>query len=269
MKGLLTLIVFLSTSTAFSLECSPDDLKKLDSLKGEVSDTVSRLLSEAKTYDSTKEKHLDEVIKTLECMEDKIPQMTYACVEVEKKMPNALAKIEVKRSWDLKKTYSTTIELFPMLFSRVSLLKVGTIIHEISHMCGTEDIEYYGGNMDDRNFEGNNYSLSYIESESYNAKQVFATYPVKKYYKNADTYRMWTANVFCIPGDDCRNKLNSSLIRQTINIRNLLSVKKNYPISDEQFNFERENIRKKLHNLYSYEKALTDVEIEELLKPLY
>lgn len=269
MKGLLTIIFLLSTSTTFAIECSPDDLQKLDSLKSEVSESVSRLISEVKAYDSTKEKKLDEVIKTLECMEDKIPQMSFACIEGDKKRANALAKIEVKRSWDLKKTYSKTIEFFPMFFSRVSLLKVGTIIHEISHMCGTEDIEYYGGNMDEANFELNGYSLSYIEGESYNAKQSFALHPTKKYEKNADNYRLWAANVFCIPGEDCYNAFNSKKTRMMVNIRNLLIIKKSYPMSEKRFNFERENIRKELHDLHSNEKVLTEIEIEELLKPLY
>jgi hypothetical protein len=54
-----------------------------------------------------------------------------------------------------------------------------------------------------------------------------------------------------------------------VNIRNLLIIKKSYPMSEKRFNFERENIRKELHDLHSNEKVLTEIEIEELLKPLY
>lgn len=272
MKKLITAIFLISTSAAFAIECSQEDLQKLDLLKSDAHETISRIISEAKTYDSTKVQHLDKVIETLECMESKIPQVSFKCKETVKNHPNALGSIDIKRSWNLKKTYSTYINLYPMFLSRVSVLKVGTIVHEVSHMCATEDLDYYGGDMDERNLEVNNYSINYIQSESITSKQIFASpiTPLKKYYKNADTYRMWASNVFCIPGEDCYEKIiKSRKNRAIVNIRDLVSMKKYYPISEESFNSKREYIRKELHELYDHEKVLTELEIEELLKPLY
>ncbi len=77
----------------------------------------------------------------------------------------------------------------------------GVILHEATHLCGTDDIEYLIDN-EELNSEPQlsyNYKIKRKKEASYLKRRII---PVNG-SNNADSYRYWYHYGFCMPGRDC------------------------------------------------------------------
>jgi hypothetical protein len=87
------------------------------------------------------------------------------------------------------------IQLCPRYFQLSSSMMSATLLHEMSHDCGTLDFEYY-----------------YYDNERVASPSPTYTDWIQKYFgwstdiipKNADNFRYWAEEGFCLPGYDCR-----------------------------------------------------------------
>lgn len=70
----------------------------------------------------------------------------------------------------------------PLMKNYQTVAVGGILLHELSHKCGTDDLEYFI----------TPYDFNYVNASS-----------LKNWDKNADHFEYWYHNSFCIPGLDC------------------------------------------------------------------
>ncbi|MFL5785232.1 MAG: M35 family metallo-endopeptidase, partial [Bacteriovoracaceae bacterium] len=87
------------------------------------------------------------------------------------------------------------IQLCPRFFALSPSSMSATLIHEMSHDCGTLDFEYYYYDND---------RVSNPNPTNTDSIQKFFGWSTDIIPKNADNFRLWAQEGFCLPGYDCR-----------------------------------------------------------------
>lgn len=151
---------------------------------------------------------LENVLETVHCIRSKINETPISC----KGDPDVKFKKErlmyVVRNWGFYENIVHYEELASWYSPRY---QAGLLIHELSHLCGTEDYEY---TTED---DGPPYRKASHEREAREprpdtiAQKYLPTEMLSKtdisWAENADHYRVWSLLGFCIPGTDCQNHL--------------------------------------------------------------
>lgn len=149
---------------------------------------------------------LENVLETVNCIRSKVYETPISC----KADPDVKYKKErfmyVVSNWGI---YENKIHYEEYTSQFSPKYQAGLLIHELSHLCGTEDHKYTTGIDSAPFFKGNWQREAPEPSPHVIAKQYLPTDLLSKtdvpWIENADHYRVWSLFGFCIPGDDCRN----------------------------------------------------------------
>jgi hypothetical protein len=125
---------------------------------------------------------LQAPIKVLKCISKKIKKASFMCNSKAKACRNGGVLAFVNVLWPIADPffYESDIHLCKKSFWQGETSELATIIHEISHQCGTVD-------------------GSYLFSKRYPPKNDGGV----KWFQNAETYAFWVEKEFCIPDIDC------------------------------------------------------------------
>lgn len=186
-------------------QCDQFRINALESSAKYLSKSLTRLQSEVENYPTKdltikEKKFLKKVSKKLSCVQKKISEsLTFKCVDgkicetvtmyVQRILlvPNSLQK-DVIHACDGSYFYSG-VEIS------------GVILHEATHLCGTNDLEYLL-DLEEYNSEPQlsyNYKIKRKDDGLYLKKRILSV----NGSQNADSYRYWYHNGFCMPGRDC------------------------------------------------------------------
>jgi len=258
----------LISFSALAQDCSSEAQLKLAKIMILTQKSASRLSLEVDKYKNGSFDAIHKIIDISKCIEKTSHEIYFHCVDDEKDHPDAMAKTSKKSKFFFWKKNPPLLKLFPLFWQVIPKLQVGTLIHEISHLCGTEDLAYFDGLILEESFKDNQFDPYFINFHETEMFDYFLNSKAEKYYINADNYRIWSTYSFCIPGEDCREKYLSSKGRSEIMVKNVLDIKKNYPIGIETLVRSREDIRTFLNQRPRYGNKLSEQEIEDILKPL-
>jgi hypothetical protein len=186
-------------------QCDNFRINELERSTKVLSNTIDQLQGQVekyKTLDLTKKenKFLKQVSNTLSCVKKKITEkLTFKCQQ------NSICDTAVMYVQRIilvpSKLQKNTIHACDSSFYYDSYGMAGVILHEASHLCGTNDIEYLLEH-DEYNSEPQlsyDYRIKRKSDGLYLGKRLFAV----KGAKNADSYRYWYHYGFCLPGRDC------------------------------------------------------------------
>lgn len=158
---------------------------------------VSRLINQVENYPGASHPKargvVSDVLDKLYCMENKLNKIKFECSSDVTCSGGQYRMAYADFREALGIVIGGDIKICPYYFSdsgHNDLHRASTIIHEISHLCGTEDYGYY----DDASFTVENYkSIDLPISNNGKDSRV----------ENADNYSVWGIGGFCVPGHDC------------------------------------------------------------------
>lgn len=186
-------------------QCDSYRINQLDRSAKLLSSTIDRLQTQVNSYNNTELKKsemifLKQVTKTLSCVKKKITQkLTFKCQQ--NKICDRAA-MYVKRILLVPHALQkNTIHVCDGAFDYRNYKLAGVILHEASHLCGTNDLEYLL-ELEEYNSEPQlnyNYKIKRKDDGIYLKQRIL---PVRG-AKNADSYRYWYHYGFCLPGRDC------------------------------------------------------------------
>ena len=213
--------------------CEIMKLTNFSTIRNKAAEQISNLKSELLTYGNTNTSDseagdeqkiklkLDEVMKTINCINDNIPSTTIEC-----SYPSEFSiYITPINSLMFLKPFFNEVNIRPISNNLSFFYQASLLIHELSHICGTEDL-----------ICATEDSKSYVPTSSYNptnvkpSEQVLKNYShlikilgnkmtVENWSDSADHYRLWSLYGFCIPGEDCHKKLHNKAINAVIENR--------------------------------------------------
>lgn len=195
-----------STSNIKYIGCNELQIKGLENSILALKYNLSTLQDEVRSYKTknltVKEKQfVKNVDKKLECIQRKLEKkLSFKCVDPTKcgdmimyvrnnlLLPRSVQRNQIKSC--LNYLYFT--ENFT----------AGIILHEVSHLCGTDDHEYLLDQQENNAGPQLTYDFKLIRKESgvEIKKKIFFS----QGHLNADSYRYWYILGFCVPGRDCR-----------------------------------------------------------------
>ena len=162
--------------------------------------------------DAKRQKDLNKISETLNCMKYKMNDTEITC-----RVSSDFACGDEKRVAyvvNLPQFMKKNLNLCPKFWKddKESVSeRAGVIFHEISHFCGTIDHEYYfkaGTTPNEKKLVKNRTRLTRP-----NGEPIYPTHakPLPYYHDdiactNADSYRYWLVNGFCLPGYDCAKR---------------------------------------------------------------
>lgn len=122
----------------------------------------------SKEDETLKKLGLINALNILKCSEKKLPKLNYICT-------NTYEEYEAQ-TWPV---IGTEVKLSNGFFDRWDQLQISALIHESTHKCGTNDLDYFSLINKPRSIGISHWSFI------------------------ASTYSYWMNNGFCIPKDDC------------------------------------------------------------------
>ena len=176
-----------STFARISNQCSPEwRVTLLDAARDARKDIQSLMASTDEAlengYDRATSKRLKAARSTLECMARKMETTTIECESPQSEACFGVAAWAVPRG-------AGQVHFCLGFFSENEKRRRGTMVHEFSHLCGTNDAAYFFHGMSTSN------------------KTVMLPTPsdvsLTKWSKIADTYGFWARNGFCVPDVNC------------------------------------------------------------------
>ncbi len=186
--------------------CNDLQIKGLESSILSLKANLTSLQDEVRNYktdDLTKKekRFVKNVGKKLECIQRKLERkLTFRCVDPDTcgdmvmyvrhtpLLPRAVQKNQINSCLDYL--------YFTPGFT------AGVILHEVSHLCGTDDHEYLLDQQENNIEPQLTYDFKLVRKESgvEVKKKIFSS----RGHMNADSYRYWYILGFCVPGRDCR-----------------------------------------------------------------
>ena len=129
------------------------------------------------------------------------------------------------------------IIVFDMFWYFLEKQQISLLVHEFSHLCGTEDIEYFnnGEHINERILS--QFGNDAIELMSFENRTLtmFRKSKIENWYLNADNYRLWSNHSFCLPNIDCDNlQLTKTRLYEAADLFKQLSRKYGYDQKQEQ-----------------------------------
>ena len=162
--------------------------------------------------DEKKIKDLNKISETLRCMKDKMSNAEVTCrnsTDFACKDPKRVAYVV-----NLPKFMRKNLNLCPRYWNQDKEAlseRAGVMFHEISHFCGTLDHQYYWKADDAPNEKklvknttrltrpnGEEIYPGHLKPPAYYHEDIACT--------NADSFRYWAVNGFCLPGYDCAKR---------------------------------------------------------------
>lgn len=186
-------------------QCDTYRVNELDRSAKILSNTIDRLQTQVSSYKTSelnkKEKRfLKQVSKTLSCVKNKINEkLTFKCQQ------NQICDsviMYVRRILLVPHSLQKNIvNVCDGSFEYNNYGMAGIILHEASHLCGTDDFEYL---LEHEEYKSEpqlsyNYKIKRKDDRKYLKQRIL---PVRG-AKNADSYRYWYHYGFCLPGRDC------------------------------------------------------------------
>ncbi len=143
-------------------------------------------------------KTLTDIDKVAACIQKKLPYL-----EVDCNSPSTVKVCNKHRDVNAYTTpalYYQKIFICPNLWLRNNLVyQAAVIIHEVSHLCGTDDIKYIDG-------PGNKpkpYATYFNPLYALGKTSLPGIKIGSASHLNGDTYEYWMKKGFCLPGYDC------------------------------------------------------------------
>ena len=169
---------------------------KLKRLQAQISNYISK-----NTLSSSQQQEINQINTTLKCIENQFLTTELKCAEKEvikdfcKGSAQAVVLDIPFKLFGIKLYTQTSkqVRICPQYFKDFKTPKPDAIIHEFSHLCGTQDYKY---------FKKGNPPSSYIFTEVDNKVQRVSS------LENADTYAYWSEFGFCMLGQ-CGSHLDT------------------------------------------------------------
>ncbi|WPU63397.1 M35 family metallo-endopeptidase [Peredibacter starrii] len=160
--------------------------------------------------DPKRMKDLNKISDTLRCMKDKMSNAQVTCQT--NRSLGCLDKKRVAYVMNLPQFMRKNLNLCPRYWKEEDAHeRAGVMFHEISHFCGTIDHQYYWKLNDapnEKKLVKNSTRLTrpngepiypdHLKPPAYYHEDIACT--------NADSYRYWADNGFCLPGYDCAKR---------------------------------------------------------------
>lgn len=162
---------------------------------------------------------LDKVSATLSCMKKKAFSTQYTDVEQKDNAIMHVERLQIPGLINISKKY---IYLHPLAYIISKSFFVGSTIHELSHLCGTEDLQYYTNDMIEPQsvLDELNVLPELIENNASMSLTELLLDTETDWVLNADHYRMWNEYGFCVPDYNCKELFSSASkkLNRSINI---------------------------------------------------
>lgn len=196
------------------LECSSDKNEQLESVLSLSRTQLARLQEEVKdfsknpqvTTNRTHLKNISDITKTLKCIDKEINDVKFICKN------SSICSTANAYVYSFFGFGPSTVNLCSGFWnSNNKTYKAAMILHEISHICGTEDHEYISYDGYKERAPGDEKSRTV--TIKYNLGPPGKTTLFKNSVhvektnitaSNGDTYEYWAIYGFCLPGLDCR-----------------------------------------------------------------
>ncbi len=143
---------------------------------------------------------LQNIEKIVLCISRKIPEVRYNC-------DSEFAKKKCKRleSSAFSDTVpSPAITLCGPYWAYEEKFQRAVLVHEVSHLCGTDDIDYFSYDYKIK-YKPKDYAVAvnpfYLLKGHKDDKGIFI---LNRAHLNADSYEYWVRKSFCLPGYDCK-----------------------------------------------------------------
>ena len=190
-------------------DCNEDQEKILRYAAAGISERTKYLLKQIDWYDlkkltSTEQRFMRKTKEVMECIDKKLAKkMEFSC------------KPLFSKDCNNKKMYVKTFEPIPRISThRVHVCRdafhytqeelSGIIFHEVSHLCGTQDLEYLvNSDLEINEVPMLKYDLKLKRNYETNELGVKKRLLPKLGSKNADSYNYWYRYGFCLPGRNC------------------------------------------------------------------
>lgn len=187
-------------------QCNESQSSALTHSVNHLEKTLGKLESQVKNYHTDsltnkEKKFLKSVSKTLACVRNKIEsELTFKC-SVDKQCETSLMYVQRILLIPHSLQNNTIHSCLESVYYNIPVT-AGIILHEITHLCGTKDFEYYldGEEVNTEPQLNYDYKIKRKGEEFTAKKRVIA----KRGHKNADSYRYWYEMGFCMPNRDCK-----------------------------------------------------------------
>jgi hypothetical protein len=161
-----------------------------ENLKSELEDLYKKILKEKlrtnPEHPPAIKKELLHALKIMDCVKLKIDKVPLSCVQ------SRAGDRTIAQGGKKFIIFSDTVRILNNFFGYAPKTQSGIVLHEFTHVCGTDDLIYYPpfgvrqGADRWEHFPG--------------LKSSF-----KHWSQNADLYRWWYENGFCIPKINCQD----------------------------------------------------------------
>ena len=172
--------------------CTEDNISQLNHVTGEIELFINRINSKIEyVFDeidltSSAKSNLTKASNVLNCMRDKIREIKFSCND-----KSSFCRRGGVMAYVMGRSWSNKIRFCPSSHkSNDTTLMLSTVVHELSHTCGTNDSTYFS--------QGQIYSTTKTNWRSFfngNLDELGG----EKWPYIADTYSMWALHGFCFP----------------------------------------------------------------------
>lgn len=121
----------------------------------------------------------------------------------------------------ITKLYKNEIALCPLYHQSKSKVRSSFLIHELSHLCGTQDKEYMSDSDGQRYILSPNEKVNWVKRIKLFGYEIMTLKSVKgSISHNADNYAYWANEGFCLPNFNCKLTVMERIYKEAgLNLR--------------------------------------------------
>lgn len=142
-------------------------------------------------------KNLANIEKVAACIQGK---MTKIAVDCSSKVLQKTCKDDVN-AFTQPQIQFNRIYLCPRYFNNGKIYQAAVVVHEVSHLCGTDDIHYLESWQKPKQYGTYFNPLYLLGNKEYPGIKIG-----RASHLNGDAYEYWVRKGFCLPGYDCTYK---------------------------------------------------------------